>query len=119
MATGTNQDDTFLDLAIDQATKSCNEAGVPTGAVLVNNAAGEVLGLEHNKRVQHGDAIAHGENATTLKRVVATTSITVFMILVLAAPASADSTPQTDEPDPSSPKMYVDPGYGPFKTLAN
>lgn len=52
-------DGDYLSLAIDQARISRDEGGVPIGAVLV--ADGRVLGAGHNRRVQLGSAIRHGE----------------------------------------------------------
>ena len=52
-------DQHFLDLAIEQARIGGDEGGVPIGAVLV--ADGRVLGAGHNRRVQLGSAIRHGE----------------------------------------------------------
>lgn len=52
-------DDDFLALAIEQARIGRDEGGVPIGAVLV--ADGRVLGAGHNRRVQLGSAIRHGE----------------------------------------------------------
>jgi len=49
----------FLALAIEQARIGRDEGGVPIGAVLV--ADGRVLGAGHNRRVQLGSAIRHGE----------------------------------------------------------
>ena len=49
----------FLAHAIEQARIGRDEAGVPIGAALV--ADGRVLGVGHNKRVQDGSAIRHGE----------------------------------------------------------
>lgn len=49
----------LLAVALEQARKSRGEGGLPIGAVL---AAGDtVLGSGHNRRVQDGDPIAHGE----------------------------------------------------------
>lgn len=53
------QDLKFMTLAFDQAQKSYDEGGLPIGAVMVEN--GSVLAAGHNKRVQEGDPIAHGE----------------------------------------------------------
>jgi creatinine deaminase len=53
------QDLKFMTLAFDQAQKSYNEGGLPIGAVMVED--GKVLAAGHNKRVQEGDPIAHGE----------------------------------------------------------
>ncbi|HET7727960.1 MAG TPA: nucleoside deaminase [Candidatus Limnocylindrales bacterium] len=52
-------DHDFLALAIEQARIGRDEGGVPIGAVLV--ADGRVLGAGHNRRVQQGSAIRHGE----------------------------------------------------------
>ena len=49
----------FLQAAIDQATKSYNEGGIPIGSVIVHN--GKILGAGHNKRVQDGSVVLHGE----------------------------------------------------------
>jgi creatinine deaminase len=52
-------DQGFLTRAIEQARIGRDEGGVPIGAALV--ADGRVLGAGHNRRVQHGSAIRHGE----------------------------------------------------------
>jgi len=52
-------DQTFLEIAIEQARIGRGEGGVPIGAALV--ADGEVLGAGRNRRVQEGSAIKHGE----------------------------------------------------------
>lgn len=58
--TGTaDEDQRFLDLAISEARKGLAEGGIPIGAVLV--ADGKVVGSGHNRRVQQGSAIRHGE----------------------------------------------------------
>ena len=49
----------FLEVAIEQARIGRDEGGVPIGAALV--ADGRVLGAGHNRRVQLGSAIRHGE----------------------------------------------------------
>jgi creatinine deaminase len=49
----------FLRAAYDQALKSYNEGGVPVGAVMVENGA--IIAAGHNRRVQQGDPLAHGE----------------------------------------------------------
>ena len=48
-----------LAAAIAQAEKSSAEGGVPIGAALLDN--GRVIAVGHNRRVQNGDPIAHGE----------------------------------------------------------
>jgi len=52
-------DPAFLEIAIEQARIGRDEGGVPIGAALV--ADGQVLGAGHNRRVQLGSAIRHGE----------------------------------------------------------
>lgn len=51
--------DLFMQEAIAQARKSFSEGGIPIGSVLVRN--GELLAAGHNKRVQEGNPILHGE----------------------------------------------------------
>jgi cytosine deaminase len=52
-------DQAFMSVAIEQAAKSLAEGGVPVGAALV--ADGRVLAAGHNRRVQQGSVIRHGE----------------------------------------------------------
>jgi cytosine deaminase len=55
-----NEDDArFLALAIEQARIGRSEGGIPIGAVLA--ADGDVLGAGHNRRIQLGSPIRHGE----------------------------------------------------------
>ncbi len=49
----------FLPAAYEQALKSYKEGGLPIGAVMVEDAA--IIAVGHNRRVQDGDPIAHGE----------------------------------------------------------
>lgn len=49
----------FLKAAIDQAQKSYEEGGIPIGSVIVHK--GKILGAGHNKRVQDGSVVLHGE----------------------------------------------------------
>ena len=49
----------FFEAALEEAKKGFAEKGVPIGAVLVED--GRVVGSGRNRRVQDGDAIAHGE----------------------------------------------------------
>jgi creatinine deaminase len=49
----------LMALALAQARASLEVGGVPVGAVLA--AGGTVIAAGHNKRVQHGDPVAHGE----------------------------------------------------------
>ena len=51
--------DPFLRAAIDEAKKGLSEGGLPIGSVLVR--AGQIVGRGHNRRVQHGDPMAHAE----------------------------------------------------------
>jgi creatinine deaminase len=52
-------DQEFLAVAIEQARIGRDEGGVPIGAALVVD--GQVLAAGHNRRVQQGSAIRHGE----------------------------------------------------------
>ena len=51
--------DAFLQAAIDEAMKGRDGGGIPIGSVLVHR--GKVIGRGHNRRVQKGSAILHGE----------------------------------------------------------
>ena len=51
--------DVFMQAAIDEALAGRSEGGIPIGAVLAHD--GEILGRGHNRRVQMGSAIRHGE----------------------------------------------------------
>jgi cytosine/creatinine deaminase len=51
--------DAFLQAAIDEAERGLSEGGIPIGSVLVHRGA--ILGRGHNRRVQQGSAILHGE----------------------------------------------------------
>jgi len=51
--------DKFFREAIKQAKKGLSEGGIPIGSVIAHN--GEILGKGHNKRVQEGSVILHGE----------------------------------------------------------
>jgi creatinine deaminase len=55
-----DRDHEFLGLAIAQARIGGDEGGVPIGGALVADD-GTVLGVGHNRRVQDGSAIRHGE----------------------------------------------------------
>lgn len=50
---------TFMQAAIDEARKGLKEGGIPIGSVLVYD--GRIIGRGHNRRVQQGSAILHGE----------------------------------------------------------
>ena len=49
----------FLRAAIAEAELGLAEGGIPIGSVLVHD--GRILGRGHNRRVQRGSAILHGE----------------------------------------------------------
>lgn len=51
--------DPYLDAAIDEASAGLAEGGIPIGSVLVHD--GRIIGRGHNRRVQRGSAILHGE----------------------------------------------------------
>lgn len=51
--------DAFLEAAIDEARQGLAEGGIPIGSVLVHN--GKIIGRGHNRRVQKGSPILHGE----------------------------------------------------------
>ncbi len=53
-------DQAFMAAALAEAQRGFEEGGVPVGAVLVG-VEGRLLGGGHNRRVQDGDPIAHGE----------------------------------------------------------
>ncbi len=52
-------EDPFLRAAIDEALQGRREGGIPIGSVIVHS--GIILGRGHNRRVQRGSAILHGE----------------------------------------------------------
>jgi cytosine deaminase len=54
-----DDDRRWLDAAIAEARAGRDEGGIPIGGVLV--ADGALLAGGHNRRVQHGSAIHHGE----------------------------------------------------------
>src|SRR6058998_575709 len=51
--------DSFLRAAIDEAKQGLKEGGLPIGSVLVRN--NQIVSRGHNRRVQHGDPMAHAE----------------------------------------------------------
>src|SRR5262249_32227814 len=51
--------DKFLDAAVVEAEAGLAEGGIPIGSVLVSE--GQIIGRGHNRRVQRGSAILHGE----------------------------------------------------------
>lgn len=59
IAQASEDDVRFLRLALDEARRGYEEGGVPVGSVMVED--GRVIASGHNRRVQDGDPIAHGE----------------------------------------------------------
>src|SRR6267142_1908355 len=51
--------DVFMQAAIEEAEKGRAEGGIPIGSVLVHRD--KIVGRGHNRRVQRGSAILHGE----------------------------------------------------------
>lgn len=51
--------DDFMKAAIQEARLGLQEGGIPIGSVLVHQ--GTIIGRGHNRRVQHGSTILHGE----------------------------------------------------------
>jgi len=51
--------DAFLRAAIAEAEQGRAEGGIPIGSVIVHE--GRIIGRGHNRRVQKGSAILHGE----------------------------------------------------------
>jgi len=51
--------DQFLQAAIDEAKLGLQEGGIPIGSVIVHK--GKIIGRGHNRRVQKGSVILHGE----------------------------------------------------------
>jgi cytosine deaminase len=51
--------DEFLAAAIAEAESGLREGGIPIGSVLIHQ--GRIIGRGHNRRVQRGSAILHGE----------------------------------------------------------
>jgi cytosine deaminase len=48
-----------MQAAIDEAERGLGEGGIPIGSVLVHR--GRIIGRGHNRRVQRGSAVLHGE----------------------------------------------------------
>lgn len=48
-----------MEAAIEEARKGMAEGGIPIGSVLVHR--GEIIGRGHNRRMQKGSAVLHGE----------------------------------------------------------
>jgi cytosine deaminase len=51
--------DEFLEAAISEAKIGLSEGGIPIGSVIVHN--GKIIGRGHNKRIQKGSVVLHGE----------------------------------------------------------
>ena len=51
--------DPYLAAAIEEARAGLGEGGIPIGSVLVHE--GKIIGRGHNRRIQRGSAILHGE----------------------------------------------------------
>ena len=51
--------DEFMQAAIDEARQGLAEGGIPIGSVIVHQ--GRIIGRGHNRRVQQGSSILHGE----------------------------------------------------------
>ena len=51
--------DPFMTTAIEEAQKGLSEGGIPIGSVLVHGE--KIIGRGHNRRIQRGSAILHGE----------------------------------------------------------
>jgi len=51
--------DEFMRAAIEEAEKGLQEGGIPIGSVLVHR--GRIIGRGHNRRVQSGSPVLHGE----------------------------------------------------------
>jgi len=49
----------YLKAAFEEAQKGLNEGGIPIGSVIVRR--GEIIGRGHNRRVQQGSTVLHGE----------------------------------------------------------
>ena len=51
--------DDFLKAAIEEASSGLAQGGIPIGSVIVHN--NRIIGRGHNKRVQKGSVVLHGE----------------------------------------------------------
>jgi cytosine deaminase len=58
-AAGPASADPFFRAAVEEARAGRGEGGLPIGSVLVRG--GQIVGRGHNRRVQHGDPMAHAE----------------------------------------------------------
>jgi cytosine/creatinine deaminase len=77
-------DKEMLSLAVAEARAGLAEGGIPIGAALVHG--GKVLGVGHNRRVQLGSAIRHGETdcLENVGRLPATTYAASTMVTTLS-----------------------------------
>lgn len=55
----TEDDQRFLEAAVEEARKGWAEGGIPIGSVIVHN--GSIIGGGHNQRIQKGSPTLHGE----------------------------------------------------------
>lgn len=51
--------DKFMQAAIEEAKQGLAEGGIPIGSVIVHE--GKIIGRGHNRRVQQGSVVLHGE----------------------------------------------------------
>lgn len=51
--------DEFMQAALDEAKAGVAEGGIPIGSVLVHKS--KIIGRGHNRRVQQGSVVLHGE----------------------------------------------------------
>jgi cytosine/creatinine deaminase len=51
--------DPYMQAAIEEAKLGLQEGGIPIGSVIVHQ--GKIIGRGHNRRIQSGSAILHGE----------------------------------------------------------
>lgn len=51
--------DKFFEATVNEARKGLEEGGIPIGSVIVHG--GKILGRGHNKRIQDGSVVLHGE----------------------------------------------------------
>jgi len=51
--------DKYLNAAIEEAKSGLKEGGIPIGSVIVYR--GEIIGRGHNRRIQEGSVVKHGE----------------------------------------------------------
>ncbi len=51
--------DVFFEATVNEAKKGLEEGGIPIGSVIVHDD--KILGRGHNKRIQDGSVVLHGE----------------------------------------------------------